>query len=127
MSRSAVRCAAYRPPNIAALGYHQAAWPDEIAALLVQTFSAPGGLVLDPFLGSGTTLKVARHMGRRGVGVELDPALLPLIERRVGRESFRLPDWAELDATVPFVRTGPRRLDLATAGETPLSLFDEAS
>lgn len=46
--------------------------------------------VLDPFAGSGTTLAVARRMGRRGVGIELQPSYLPLIQRRVSEAALPL-------------------------------------
>jgi DNA modification methylase len=46
--------------------------------------------VLDPFAGSGTTLAVARRLGRAAVGIELQEAYLPLIRRRVGREAHQL-------------------------------------
>lgn len=39
--------------------------------------------VLDPFVGSGTTLYVSRFLGRSGIGIDLNPANLPLIEQRV--------------------------------------------
>lgn len=42
-------------------------------------------LVLDPFLGSGTTVAVARELGRHGVGIELNPAYAELARERIGR------------------------------------------
>jgi DNA modification methylase len=45
--------------------------------------------VLDPFAGSGTTLAVAKRLGRSAVGIELQPDYLPLIRRRVGHETYQ--------------------------------------
>jgi site-specific DNA-methyltransferase (adenine-specific) len=42
------------------------------------------GLVLDPFAGSGTTLKVARELGRDALGIELHPGFAELARRRAG-------------------------------------------
>jgi DNA modification methylase len=39
--------------------------------------------VLDPFAGSGTTLQVARHHGRNGVGIELNPDYIELAKARI--------------------------------------------
>ena len=47
--------------------------PLELAVELVQLASWPGQTVLDPFAGSGTTLRATRQLGRYGVGIELDP------------------------------------------------------
>jgi len=49
---------------------HPAPFPEEIPWRLIQLYSYPGELVLDPFAGSGQTLKVARRLGRRYVGYE---------------------------------------------------------
>ena len=87
---------AYRPPTIRDRAYHIAAFPEELVHPLVHAFSDPGDLVADPFCGSGTTLKVARHMDREGVGYELDTDLRELITARI-REHFSPPDWATLD------------------------------
>lgn len=91
-----IRIPAYRPPNVKELGYHVAAFPEELVALLLEAFTDAGDSVMDPFLGSGTTLKVARGMNRRGIGVEINEDFAPLIEKRIN-ERFELPDWKDLD------------------------------
>ncbi|GMV87867.1 MAG: methyltransferase [Chthonomonas sp.] len=91
-----IRIPAYRPPNVKALGYHVAAFPEELVAILLETYTNEGDSVLDPFLGSGTTLKVARHMNRLGIGYELNESYRPLIEARI-KEAWAVPDWRDLD------------------------------
>lgn len=54
------------------------AFPFELAHRLICMFSLRGDLVLDPFLGTGTTLLAAAAAGRNAVGVELDPACCQL-------------------------------------------------
>ena len=60
-----------------------AAFPDEIARRLILFFSHIGETVLDPFLGSGTTMKVAMEMNRSCIGYELDKSLRPIIKKKV--------------------------------------------
>ena len=91
-----IRVPAYRPPNVKELGYHVAAYPEELVAFMLESYTSPGDLVLDPFLGSGTTLKVARGMGRSGIGIDINVDFRPLIERRI-MERFELPDWRTID------------------------------
>jgi modification methylase len=91
-----IRIPAYRPPNVKELGYHIAAYPEELVALMVQSFTDPGDTVLDPFLGSGTTLKVCRVMGRNAYGYELNPHYEPLIQKRIAEE-WEVPEWTSID------------------------------
>lgn len=56
-----------------------AAFPFEVAWRLVHMFSVQGDLVLDPFLGTGTTAAAALAAGRSSAGVERDPSLAPVI------------------------------------------------
>lgn len=53
--------------------YHPAPFPLELAERIVRMFSFVGDIVLDPFLGAGTTLLAAATWGRNGVGYEIDP------------------------------------------------------
>ncbi|MDE0495935.1 MAG: site-specific DNA-methyltransferase [Acidimicrobiaceae bacterium] len=64
---------------------HPAVMPLTLAARCVTITSKPGDVVLDPYAGSGTTLLVARALGRRWAGIELNPAFVDLIERRLAQ------------------------------------------
>jgi site-specific DNA-methyltransferase (cytosine-N4-specific) len=60
-----------------------AAYPEEIVNRLIRMFSVKGDTVLDPFLGSGTTVKLAMQNERNSVGYETDETLLPLIKKKL--------------------------------------------
>jgi len=59
-----------------------AAYPEEIANRLIRMFSVKCETVVDPFLGSGTTTKVAMQNERNSIGYEIDEKLLPVITRK---------------------------------------------
>jgi DNA modification methylase len=63
-----------------------AAFPDEIVNRLIKMFSVKGDTVLDPFLGSGTTVKLAMQNERNSIGYETDETLLPLIKKKINHE-----------------------------------------
>ncbi len=60
-----------------------AAFPEEIPKRLIKLFSFHGETVLDPFLGSGTTMKVARELGRNSWGYEIDRRLKKIIRQKL--------------------------------------------
>lgn len=60
-----------------------AAFPEEIPSRLIKLFSYFGETVLDPFLGSGTTMKVAEELGRSSWGYEIDLELKKIIKRKL--------------------------------------------
>ena len=62
---------------------HPAIMPATLAQRCVEITSRTGDIVLDPYAGSGTTLLAAEYLGRRWVGIELKPAFIDLIKRRV--------------------------------------------
>lgn len=69
---------------------HFAVMPNEIAKRCILAGSREGDVVLDPFAGSGTTLEVAVEMGRKAVGIELNPEYCNLIEKRMNGLSGNL-------------------------------------
>lgn len=61
-----------------------AAFPEELAKRLIKLFSFKGETILDPFLGSGTTMKVAKELSRNCYGYEIDLELEEVIRKKVG-------------------------------------------
>lgn len=62
---------------------HPTQKPEKLLAKLILASTNPGDLVLDPFLGSGTTSVVAKKLGRRYIGIELDAYYCCLAEKRL--------------------------------------------
>lgn len=66
-----------------AFGKHSAIMPEEIVRRCVKLFTFIGDVVLDPFAGSGTTLKVAKELGRNYVGYEIMETYKDIIEEKL--------------------------------------------
>jgi DNA modification methylase len=62
---------------------HTAAMPEGLAAFFLRVASPPGGLVIDPFAGGGTTVVVARRLGRRAGGFEIHDRFAQEARRRI--------------------------------------------
>ncbi|MGA2874212.1 MAG: site-specific DNA-methyltransferase [Nitrososphaerales archaeon] len=81
-----------------------AAYPEELASRLVQLFSFVGDTVLDPFLGSGTTSKMAAMHGRNSVGYELNYSIKDrIIEKISSAGSVKLQTEKRHDCIAPVV------------------------
>jgi site-specific DNA-methyltransferase (adenine-specific) len=65
---------------------HPTAKPLDMVRQWVQWFTEPGDLVLDPFVGSGTTLRAALDEGRRAIGVEQDERYCEIAARRIAQD-----------------------------------------
>jgi site-specific DNA-methyltransferase (cytosine-N4-specific) len=67
-------------------GAHFATFPSKLIQSCILAGCPKGGIVLDPFGGSGTTGAVAKELGRKSVLIELNPEYLKLIEERLGKQ-----------------------------------------
>jgi len=71
-----------------AFGEHPAIMPEEIVKRCVRLFTYVGDVVLDPFAGSGTTLKIAKQLGRNYVGYEIMIAYKKVINKKISQEKL---------------------------------------
>jgi DNA modification methylase len=62
---------------------HFAVYPPELVETPIKAGCPKGGIVLDPFMGSGTTAMVARQLGRHFIGIELNPQYIQLARQRL--------------------------------------------
>jgi len=69
-------------------GAHFAVFPEEIPSLCIRAGSKEGDIVLDPFMGSGTTAVVARKLFRKWIGIELNPKYAEIIKERTSQRSL---------------------------------------
>jgi modification methylase len=77
------------PEDVKREGDHPAPFPEKLPARLMRLYTCgamarfPGEIVLDPFVGTGTTCAVAKSMGRRYVGIDINPAYVKIAQERV--------------------------------------------
>lgn len=83
------------PPEQARRVGHPAPFPVELPEQVIRLYTFENDLVLDPFMGSGSTLVAATRLGRRCVGYDLDPSYVTLAERRLAEAV------AEIEGSVP--------------------------
>ena len=69
-------------------GSHFAVFPNELPTTCIKAGTKPGGVVLDPFAGSGTTLEVANSLGRKAIGIDLNPQFLDMCLTRTQQMSL---------------------------------------
>jgi DNA modification methylase len=69
---------------------HSAAFPEELPEWFIKLFTLPGDMVLDPFMGSGTTNIVARRMERNSIGIEVLPEYYEMVRKQINPVTLTL-------------------------------------
>lgn len=91
---------------------HSAAFPVELPAWFIKLFTKSGDVVLDPFVGSGTTAVAALQLGRHFVGIDINKEFIALAQGRTANEHPSLPDATEdrvsHSVIKPLARNGAR-------------------
>jgi site-specific DNA-methyltransferase (adenine-specific) len=100
---------------------HSATFPVELPSWFIKLFTLPGDVVLDPFVGSGTTAVAARLLGRRCIGIDINPEYIRLAQERLDAVAPQFP--------VPLFEEEYNKEDMLeqqrAAKPTPVSLFAE--
>ena len=66
---------------------HTAAMPEGLSEFFIRIASPEGGIVIDPFAGGGTTIVVARRLGRKAAGFEIHEHFVDECRRRIAEDS----------------------------------------
>lgn len=86
---------------------HLAMFPEELPRRLIKMFSFVGDIVLDPFLGSGTTPLAARNLDRNSIGYEINEDFLPIIKEKLGMKQKTIFH----EAIIEIIRQGEMKID----------------
>lgn len=81
---------------------HSAVFPDDLPIWFIKLFTRPGDWVLDPFMGSGTTPRVALDLGRNAIGVEVQPHYFALAQAAVDGALRQTTQLALLEHGTPY-------------------------
>jgi site-specific DNA-methyltransferase (adenine-specific) len=67
-------------------GLHPTQKPLKLMLYMVSTYSEPGAVILDPFMGSGTTVRAAKDLGRKAIGIEIEEKYCEIAAKRLSQE-----------------------------------------
>jgi site-specific DNA-methyltransferase (adenine-specific) len=104
-------------------GWHGCQMPEQLLGRIIKACSNPGELVLDPFGGSGTTLAVAKKLGRKFIGFELSKSYAAQIQLRLDAVSVGEPlsGAEEPKVSAPTTRRGKKQRN--TRNKTSASVY----
>ena len=94
---------------------HEAMFPDELPRRLIKMFTFIGDTVLDPFLGSGTTVKVALELKRNAIGYEINRDFLEIIKEKIGMKDSLLKFYDNIE----IIERKEEKIELTPVDYTP--------
>jgi len=80
--------------------YHTTQKPEALMSELVTLFTDPGETILDPFMGSGTTLVAAKRLGRKAIGIELEEKYCAIAAERLRQGALDLHSSCEINGRI---------------------------
>lgn len=75
-------------PSVQTEDGHPAAFPEELARRCIRLLADDHATVVEPFVGTGTTLRVAKDLGRKAIGIEVDERYCELAARRLSQDAL---------------------------------------
>jgi DNA modification methylase len=117
------------PARLAELSMHPTVKPVALVADAIRDCSKRGGIVLDPFLGSGTTVIAAERTGRRGRGIEIEPVYVDVAIKRWQQYTGKAATLVETGQTFEEVADARARSNVVPLADSQgqLSLLREAA
>lgn len=93
---------------------HPTQKPEKLMLLCVQDYTDAGDTVLDPFMGSGTTLVAAKNLGRKSIGIEIEEKYCEIAAKRLAQ------------SVLPFDPGTPEEFDAARKAIGQRAIFEES-
>lgn len=87
---------------------HSAVFPSDLPEWFIKLFTKPGDIVLDPFVGSGTTSFSALQLGRHFVGIDINAEYIQLANQRIFEKQIKLPVVGEKKARYTVSKNGKK-------------------
>ena len=88
---------------------HSAAFPEELPEWFIKLFTKENDFILDPFMGSGTTLFVSHKMKRNSIGIEIKKGYVDIVEKELKKMELLNKESNSSKPTIQYEESPPKR------------------